>query len=159
MTVAGCSSGAATPTDGAAVDTAVVDAASADQSSAAEAPAGTGYFITVDVDGVTQRVDADVVVVFWDARAWIMAPMRTIFLGLEISDSITQGPCTLTYRDNAGGSFYSDTCMVTVTVPAANLGDVMEGTFAGTLTGPFGPIPSVPLTNGRFRAPRAEPPP
>jgi len=47
-------------------------------------------------------------------------------------------------------------CSAEVTQAAPNVGDVVEGTFSGTvprLSG--GNIPSVTVTNGRFRATRS----
>ena len=114
---------------------------------------GAGFFITMDVDGVTKRVDTGIVGYYPEDYAFVTNPLTTLAIGVKLLERSGTGGCEIDLHDDMGGSYYSDTCTATVTQPGPNLGDVMAGTFAGTLSGPFGPVPSVPITNGAYRAP------
>ena len=127
---------------------------------------GSGdYFVTADLDGATLNATGDVKA-YWftgllpgwisvigtaGTRRWALVirndPVATACDGgyITLEDLTDESVASFLATYPEGGS-----CSVTVTEAAANVGDVIEGTFEGVLSSFEEPM--VIMTNGRFRA-------
>jgi len=163
--------GAAGTTAGAAGAAGVAGAAGAAGAGGAAGTAGSGggaggatsYYIVGDIDGVTDRAEMNPVAYKYQGTAtaelrvdasstmwnWtVVVNNPTVGCGINL---VRRGNFTAYTSALTGGS-----CTHTVTPAAPNVGDVLEGTFSGTVvifTGATG-TPPMTITNGRFRVPR-----
>jgi hypothetical protein len=126
-----------------------------------------GSFITGDVDGVTVRVETDLMAGTSGLAAgqiWVNAGVSGAAWNVWVTNSVGTSSCPPdwiavynppgsggTLRSDAGGS-----CEVTVTRAAPALGDVIEGTFSATLkTMESASTPrTAVVTNGAFHLTR-----
>lgn len=130
---------------------------------------GSGGFITGDVDGVTVRGETQAVA-YWSQgllQGWLIAEGSNAEWTwmLLIANQAGPGACSYgllapegdTIRAFATYVLPDGRCDVTVTAPAPNVGDKLEGTFTATVVWR---TTTKLVTNGAFSLPRiAEPPP
>lgn len=126
----------------------------------------TGGFITADVDGVTIRAEMRAVSYWWSGlqQGFIEADAQNADWQWALVLRNVAGPagCAGGYivlqpvnaAAMAYGTFGSEgACAVDLMAPAANVGDVLGGTFTATLDQMSGPMLKQ-VTNGSFRVPR-----
>jgi hypothetical protein len=126
-----------------------------------------GSFITGDVDGVTVRVETELMAGTAGLAAgqiWVNGgPLSGAAWNVWFINSVGTSACppgwiALFDPPGGGGTLRSDaggTCAVTVTRAAAALGDVVEGTFTATLkTEPPSDPRTAAVTNGAFHVTR-----
>jgi hypothetical protein len=126
----------------------------------------TGGFITADVDGITIRAEMRAVSYWWSGlqQGFIEADAQNADWQWALILRNVAGPagCVGGYivlqpvnaAAMAYGTFGSEgACAVDLMAPAANVGDVLGGTFTATLDQMSGPMLKQ-VTNGSFRVPR-----
>ena len=126
-----------------------------------------GSFITGDVDGVTVRVESDLMAGTAGLAAgqiWVNGgPLSGTAWNVWFINSVGTSACPPGWiavfdPPGGGGTLRSDaggTCAVTVTKAAVALGDVVEGTFTATLkTEPPSDPRTATVTNGAFHVTR-----
>jgi len=125
----------------------------------------TGSFITGDVDGVTVRVETDLMagtVGLAAGQIWVNAGVLGPAWNVWATNSVGTSHCPLdwiaVFDPPGGGDMLRSeggTCDVTVTKAAAAVGDVIEGTFTATLrTLPPSDPRTAAVTNGAFHVTR-----
>ena len=129
----------------------------------------TGSFITGDVDGVTVRVETDLMagtVGLAAGQIWMNAGVSGPAWNVWATNSVGTSHCPLDWiavfnppggPPGGGDTLRSEggTCDVTVTKAAAAVGDVIEGTFTATLkTLPPSDPRTATVTNGAFHVTR-----
>jgi hypothetical protein len=134
---------------------------------AADAPLPTGGFISADVDGVTIRAEMQAVSYWWSGiqEGWIGAEAQNGEWQWNLVVRNAPGPTACLGGGYVGlqpvdapamgyGTFGTDgACAAELTAAAPSVGDVLEGTFTGTLDQLSGPGVKQ-VTNGAFRVPR-----
>jgi hypothetical protein len=124
-----------------------------------------GNFITGDVDGVTVRVETDLMAGTAGVAAgqiWLSAGVSGAAWNVYITNGVGSSVCPpdwiAVYNPPGGGGMLRSeggTCSVTVTRAAPEVGDVIEGTFTATLkTMPPSEPRTAVVTNGAFHVTR-----
>jgi hypothetical protein len=129
----------------------------------ADAALPTGGFITAEVDGVTIRAETQAVSYWWSGlqQGWIEADAQNADWQWVLILRNTPGPAcgyVVLQPVNASTMAFASygtegECAVDVTAAAADVGDVLEGTFTATLDQVSGTMLKQ-VTGGSFRLPR-----